>query len=134
MNIHIFETPLDSQAIKRVQAFVRLTQKVMARNKDAGKKICITEIGCPGVKRGKKVKNWWMGKNPSEKDQARWVKEVYSNLLKDKSVEIVFWAFFRDTNQHWKNGVDHFGLIRNDFSKKPAYNVYKETCQKWIKK
>ena len=134
MNIHIFETPLDSQAIKRAQAFVRLTKKVMARNNDADKKIWITEIGCPGVKRGQKVKNWWMGNNPSEKDQARWVKEVYGNLLEDKSVGIVFWAFFRDTNEHWKNGVDHFGLVRNDFSKKPAFTAYKEARQKWIKK
>jgi polysaccharide biosynthesis protein PslG len=133
MNIHIFETPLDPQAIKRAQAFIRLTGKVMARNNDADKKIWITEIGCPGVKTGKKVQNWWMGKNPSEKDQAGWVKEVYGNLLKDKSVGIVFWAFFRDTNEHWKNGVDYFGLIRNDFSQKPAFNVYKEVCQKWNK-
>jgi len=134
MNIHIFETPLDSQAVKRSQAFLKLTRKVMARNGDAYKKIWISEIGCPGVKKGKKVNNWWMGKNPSEKDQARWVKEVYSNLLKDKSVGTVFWAFFRDTNEHWKNGVDHFGLVRNDFSKKPAFTAYQEACQKWNKK
>ncbi len=134
MNIHIFESPLDPQAIKRAQAFIRLTRKVMARNKDGDKKIWITEIGCPGVKKGRKVENWWMGKNPGEKDQARWVKEVYENLLKDESVETVFWAFFRDTNQHWKNGVDYFGLLRNDFSKKPSFTAYKQAFRKWTKK
>jgi hypothetical protein len=131
MNIHIFETPLDSQAIKRAQAFVRLTRKVMVKNNDAKKKIWISEIGCPGVKRGSKKNNWWMGRNPSENDQARWVKEVYGHLLKDKSVEVVFWAFFRDTNDHWQNGVDHFGLVRNDFSPKPAYEAYKRAYRDW---
>ncbi len=131
MNIHIFETPLDLAAIKRVKAYVKLTKKVMARNGDGDKKIWITEIGCPGVKKGVRTKNWWMGKNPSEKLQAIWAKTVYTNLLKEKSVEKIFWAFFRDTNEHWKNGTDYFGLIRNDFSKKPAFEAYKEAYRKW---
>lgn len=133
MNIHIFETPLDHSAIKRANAFVRLTKKIMARNGDSQKKIWVTEIGCPGVKRGTGVKNWWMGNNPSEKDQARWVSEIYDNLLKEKSVGMVFWAFFRDTNDHWKNGTDYFGLVRNDFSKKVSFEAYKEAYQKWSK-
>ncbi|MFH0827947.1 MAG: hypothetical protein V1919_02135, partial [Candidatus Omnitrophota bacterium] len=78
-----------------------------------------------------RTKNWWMGKNPSEKLQAIWAKTVYTNLLKEKSVEKIFWAFFRDTNEHWKNGTDYFGLIRNDFSKKPAFEAYKEAYRKW---
>jgi hypothetical protein len=134
MNIHVFETPLDPQAIKRARSFVGLTRKLMARKGDRGKPIWITEIGCPGVEKTKKaVANWWMGKNPSEKDQARWVKEVYSNLLKETSVEMIFWAFFRDANEHWKNGTDYFGLLRNDFSKKPAYTAYQKAFQEWKK-
>ena len=133
MNLHIFETPFDRIAIKRAKAFIDRTRKVMARNNDQDKKIWITEIGCPGVKNGSKVKNWWMGVNPSEKEQSRWVSEVYSVLLKEKSVEKVFWAFFRDTKDHWKNGVDYFGLVRNDLTKKPAFQAYKEAHQKWNK-
>ncbi len=133
MNIHIFETPIDLIAIKRAKAFLERTKKVMARNGDADKKIWVTEIGCPGVKRGVRVKNWWMGKNPSEKLQANWVRQVYFGLLKEKSLEKVFWAFFRDTKEHWRNGTDYFGLIRNDFSKKPSFDAYKEAFQKWNK-
>ncbi|MDD5347610.1 MAG: cellulase family glycosylhydrolase [Candidatus Omnitrophica bacterium] len=131
MNVHIFESPADPIAVKRAQAFVELTHKVMARNGDGGKKIWITEVGAPGVRRTSRAANWWMGKNPSEKEQARWVRQVYTELLKDENVEKIFWAFFRDTNRHWKTGVDHFGLIRNDFSAKPSFGAYKEASSHW---
>jgi hypothetical protein len=39
-------------------------------------------------------------------------------------VEKIFWAFFRDTPNHFGDGVDFFGLVRNDFSKKPAFTMY----------
>jgi hypothetical protein len=64
LNIHIFESPLHHDAVKRVIAYPKLAYKIMARNGDADKKIWITEIGCPGVKRGLDVDNWWMGGNP----------------------------------------------------------------------
>jgi len=131
LNVHIFETPLDKIAIKRAVSFLNATRKVMSRNGDCFKKIWVTEIGCPGVKRGLEVKNWWMGKNPSEQDQARWVKQVFDQLLVLDSVEKIFWAFFRDTNNHWGNAVDNFGLLRNDFSKKPAFDFYKQASKKW---
>lgn len=131
MNIHSFETPMHQNAIKAVEAFPRLVYKTMKRNGDAYKKIWITEIGCPGVKRGLKVKDWWMGRNPNEKQQADWVKQVYVGLLKDKNVEKIFWAFFRDTNKHWDDGVDYFGLVRWDFSKKPSFTKYQEIYESW---
>ena len=114
-------------------AFSRLVRKVMLRNKDENKKIWITEIGCPGVRRGIKTGDWWLGANPSEKEQAAWVREVYTTLLKDKNVEKIFWAFFRDCSRHWDTGVDYFGLVRWDFSKKPAFKAYKECFEKWKK-
>jgi hypothetical protein len=72
-----------------------------------------------------------MGDNPTEKQQAGWVKEVYTELLKDKNVEKVFWAFFRDCSSHWGNGVDYFGLVRWDYSRKAAFKAYKECFSKW---
>ena len=133
LNLHFFETPLHKNAIKAVATFPKLAYKVMSRNGDADKKIWITEIGCPGVKSGPPVNNWWLGKNPTERQQSDWVKSVYTELLKDKSVEKIFWAFFRDTNKHWDNGVDYFGLVRWDFSKKSAFKAYRrcsEACRK----
>jgi len=132
LNIHIFENPLNPVSIKAVTAYPKLAYKVMSRNGDGNKKIWLTEIGCPGVKRGLKVKNWWMGKNPDEQKQAAWVKKVYTNLLREGYVDKVFWAFFRDCKGHWNNGVDYFGLVRWDFSKKPSFQTYKECSDKYL--
>ncbi|PIP19412.1 MAG: hypothetical protein COT38_03170 [Candidatus Omnitrophica bacterium CG08_land_8_20_14_0_20_41_16] len=131
LNIHFFESPLHQGTIKAVTVYPKLAYKVMSRNGDANKKIWITEIGCPGVKRGINTDNWWMGKNPTEKQQAGWVKQVYTELLKDKNVGKVFWAFFRDCSGHWDNGVDYFGLVRWDFSRKPSFKAYEKCFQQW---
>jgi len=133
LNVHIFETPLDEIAIKRATSYLKAVHKVMARNGDGHKKIWVTEIGCPGVKNGLEVKNWWLGKNPSEEKQASWVKEVFTQLLVQPAVEKVFWAFFQDTKKHWDNGVDYFGLVRCDFSKKPSFNAYQRCFENWVK-
>jgi hypothetical protein len=133
LNIHIFESPLNPGTIKGVTAYCRLAYKVMSRNGDSGKKIWVTEIGCPGVKKGLQVAPWWMGRNPNENEQAGWVRLVYSELLKDKNVEKVFWAFFRDCKEEWNNGVDYFGLVRWDFSKKPSFKAYQDSFNSWKK-
>ncbi len=126
LNLHYFDDPGRNGAIKAAAAYPRLAHKIMARNGDGGKAIWITEIGCPGLAQGTVTRNWWVGNNPSEELQARWVKEVYTELLKDPHIEKIFWAFFRDCNKHWDDGVDYFGLVRWDFSRKPAFFAYQE--------
>lgn len=133
LNIHFFETPQHAGGIKAVASYPKLAHKIMQRNGDQDKKIWITEIGCPGVKMGLAADNWWMGKNPTERQQAGWVKQVYAELLKDPHVEKIFWAFFRDTEKHWDNGVDYFGLVRWDYSRKPSFKAYRECYQRWKK-
>ncbi len=135
MNIHVFEAPVHKGAIHAVCAYARLTHRVMTRKGDGDKKIWITEIGCPGVPFGTtksaKLKNWWAGRNPSEKDQALWVRSVYTEVLKDPHVERVFWAFFQDTRNHWNDGTDYFGLVRKDFSRKPAFFSFRKLHRAW---
>ncbi|MDO8489051.1 MAG: endo-1,4-beta-xylanase [Candidatus Omnitrophota bacterium] len=132
LNLHFFQNPLfGNNAIKAVATFPKLAYKVMVRNGDANKKIWITEIGCPGVKMGLQANNWWLGKNPNESQQAKWLRDVYAELLKNQQVEKIFWAFFRDTKDHWKNGVDYFGLLRWDYSRKPAFKAYQECFEEW---
>ena len=133
LNLHFFESPLHEGGIKAVIAYPQAARKIMAANKDADKKIWITETGCPGVKPRVKTGNWWIGDNPGEREQALWLKKVYDGLLEDKNVEKVFWAFFRDCSGHWKNGVDYFGLVRWDYSRKSAFEAYKEYSGKWKK-
>ena len=77
LNIHFFQTPLHSGSIKAVASYPKLAYKIMQRNGDGGKDIWITEIGCPGLKKGLSTDNWWMGKNPTEAQQAKWLKDVY---------------------------------------------------------
>ena len=133
LNVHFFENPLNADAIKAVISYPQLAYKIMQRHGDTHKKIWITETGCPGVKRQLKASNWWMGKNPNAAQQARWVKDVYTQLLKDSHVEKIFWAFFRDTKGHWKNGVDYFGLVGWDYSCKPSFKAYQKCSQEWMK-
>lgn len=133
LNIHYFQNPAYPGAAKGAAAYSRLAHKIMARNGDAGKKIWITEVGCPGVPAGTITANWWLGKNPDLKQQARWVKDVFTILLQDKNVEKIFWAFFRDCQGHWGTGVDYFGIVDWDFSRKPAFTAYKNCVQQWKK-
>lgn len=133
LNLHYFDSPLVPGALNRVAAYPQLAAKIMARNGDADKKIWITEIGAPGVAAGIKVKNWWIGGNLTEEQQAKWLSEVFTKLLKDKKVEKVFWAFLRDCKNHWGDGTDYFGLVRWDFSRKPAYHVFERCVQDWRK-
>lgn len=133
LNIHYFASPLYRNAIKAVAAYPQLAYKVMRRNGDADKKIWVTEIGCPGVKNAQKVNNWWLGKNSTERQQAEWLEKVFTQLIQSKAVQKIFWAFFRDTKGHWNNGVDYFGLIRWDFSRKPAYFSLQKCFYDWKK-
>ncbi|MFA5092884.1 MAG: endo-1,4-beta-xylanase [Candidatus Omnitrophota bacterium] len=132
LNVHFFQNPLNKMAIKAVASYPKLVHKIMQRNGDGDKKIWITEIGSPGVKRGLTANNWWMGKNPTETQQCQWVKAVYTELLKNPNVDKIFWAFFRDTRAHWDTGVDYFGLVRKDFSKKPAFYAYQKCFNQWL--
>jgi hypothetical protein len=84
------------------------------------------------MRAGKRVKNWWLGRNPGEQEQAVWLTLVYQALPAEPKVEKVFWAFFRDTDRHFKDGTDYFGLVRHDFSPKPAYRAYMRSSREWL--
>ena len=126
VNIHPFMDPLMPNAIGKVRNAYRGVYKQMEASGDAHKEIWLTELGCPGVVTPTKENGWWQGMSPTEQGQAEWVETVYTKCLEWKGVKKVFWAFFRDTPGHFKNGVDYFGLIRDDFSKKPAFEAYKK--------
>lgn len=132
LNIHIFESPFCKSSISKVNAYVRLAANIMKRNGDGDKKIWVTETGCPGVREGLETANWWLGKNPGEEEQAEWLREVYGALLKEKPVAKIFWAFLRDCRKHWDSGVDYFGLVRWDYSVKPAFQAYRQEVEDYF--
>lgn len=133
MNIHPFTNPLSGERLYRVKLLYKNIRKEMVKNGDGHKKIWFTELGCPGVKKPTQACGWWEGQSPNEKQQARWVKEIYSELIDLEDVEKIFWAFFRDNKEHFKNAVDYFGLVRWDYTKKLGFNVYKQRVNVWRK-
>ncbi|MBN1897685.1 MAG: beta-galactosidase [Spirochaetes bacterium] len=130
VNIHPFINPLVKERMVYLNGIYKGVRQMMKRFKDAHKEIWFTEIGSPGVKEPDPSNGWWHGLSPTEEEQARWVKEVYTNALKWKGVTKIFWAFFRDAQGHWNNGVDYFGLVTTDFKKKPAFDAYKEVTKR----
>lgn len=130
VSIHPFSDPSRPERVDHLRNIYLATRKVMEANDDTAKGIWITELGCPGVN-DPTVPGWWFGTNPSEETQAKWVEEAYQALAWE-GVEKVFWAFFRDTPQHFKNGIDYFGLVRTDFSKKPSFDAYQSLTKKWV--
>lgn len=131
VNIHPFVNPLIPDALGILHNIYKQVYEVMEQFCDAGKEIWFTEIGCPGINSGLEEIKWWLGKCPSEEEQAEWVRSVYSEPLKWQGVKKIFWAFFRDTPNHWGDGIDYFGLVRQDFSKKPAFAAYRNLTKNY---
>lgn len=123
VNIHPFTDPLRKNSVKDIGYKLNHIRKELKKY-GLRKKIWITEIGCPGKKDTTSCW-WWIGRCTSEKEQADFLKEAFAYLTAQEDVEKVFWAFFQDTRNHFRSGVDYFGLVRKDFSKKPAFYAYK---------
>lgn len=129
-DIHLFMNPLLPDALGGADDLYQGVRRVMRSFHDGAKPIWFTEFGCPGLQDPKAAPDWWLGRNPTETVQAEWVRDAYGKALRWPGVEKVFWAFFRDTKNHFKTGTDFLGLVRNDFSKKPAYDAYREASRK----
>jgi len=126
LNIHPFINPLMPDAAGGLRFFYERVRRTLEAYGDASKPIWFSCIGCPGMKDPAAARPWGLGKNPSELVQAEWVRTVYGVISQGwPGVEKIFWGTFRDTDGHFKTGLDYAGLLRNDFSRKPAYEVYR---------
>jgi hypothetical protein len=131
INIHPFVDPLRKSEFQRIYTIYNNLERLKISNEDRGKKIWFTEIGCPGIGPGIAVRGWWMGSSVTEETQAQFLHDVYTDVLDLVDLEKVFWAFFRDNKDHFKNDVDYFGIVRWDFSPKKAYEAYKLRYERW---
>lgn len=131
MNMHPFVNPLDPKPLEEMGTIFRHVRIVMERNGDGAMPIWLTELSCPGMRKGVVSKGWfgYLGRTPTEEEQAKWVRTVYGTVLKWKGVQKIFWAGFRETNDSFHDDVDYFGLLRNDFSKKPAFEAYQRMAR-----
>lgn len=127
VNIHPFiDHPAAANALKSFQTLYNDVRRVMEDFGDIGKPIWFTEIGSPGIGPKTPKHDWWGGVAPTEEQQAVWLETVYKNALQWKGVEKIFWAFFRETDDHFHNAVDSFGIVGVDFAPKPAYKAYQK--------
>lgn len=126
VNIHPFVNPLKKERFKLLRGKINSVKRVMKKYGDEDKKIWLTELGSPGIENPTKENGWWHGISPDEQEQADWVGDIYKKAVNISGVEKIFWAFFQDSRDHFHSGVDYFGLVRDDFSYKPGFHIYKE--------
>jgi len=124
VHIHPYVNPLMPSALDDLSSLYQTVRKTMEYYGDEDKAIWFSELGCPGMQNPGSTADWWLGTNLSEEQQAEWIHRVYGAPLRWENLQKVFWAFFRDTEDHFKTGVDSFGLIRKDFSTKPSFTAY----------
>lgn len=129
LNIHIYppDQPDGNWYHNRMENVIRL----MKRFGDEKKSIWITETGYGSVPRNETGQSAYL----SEAEQADAVEMVYHTLAEYPQIERVFWWSLRDYYSNaWATNAEmeaHFGLLRADFSPKPAYFTYARLTGKW---
>jgi hypothetical protein len=91
-------------------------RSVMIANGDAGKKIWGTEFGAPT--------NGPPGDRVTEQEQAQMITKAYSLWKTYDWAGPLFTYQGRDIGTDTSDRLNFFGLLRHDFSKKPAYTAY----------
>jgi polysaccharide biosynthesis protein PslG len=92
-------------------------RSVMADNGDAGKQIWATEFGAPT--------NGPAGSFVSEQTQATTVTRAFKLFRSYQWAGPLFWYSERDIGTSTSTRENFFGVLRNDFSPKPAFDAYK---------
>ncbi len=114
MAIHPYMLP--SSGIAAVRAKITAARAVLDQHGDEKIPLWITEIGVPtGAP-------WWLtAPIQSEADVAAWLEQVYTRLW--DLTPAIFWYDLQDQGIG-DAAEQHFGLLRLNFSAKPAYEKY----------
>jgi hypothetical protein len=125
---HPYSFPCSPLVAEPWNAFeqTRYLHEVMAQNGDGNKKIWGTESGAPT---GDNVGPCAAGPNVSvtEAQQAQFVADYSYGWHKTfgSFTGPLIWFQIRDNGTRPMEFDDHFGLLRRDYSEKPAYRVFK---------
>jgi hypothetical protein len=126
LNIHLYQ--LDTPDPLWYQRRLDKIAEIMQRFGDSQKRIWITETGYGSLNDPSQVENRTGIRFLDEDRQAEAVRMVYSTCLQNPQVEKVFWWSLRDYYYESSGNNEameaHYGLIRADFSPKPAYMAY----------
>jgi len=110
---HLYVDP-SPEGLAYVMRQLDSLRQVLVANGDAQKRIWITECG-------------WSSSHPySEERQAQWATAILPSLIGLDRVGPLFWYNFRDKGTDPENFDHHLGLVRSDFTPKPAYYAYQE--------
>ena len=77
---------------------------------------------------------WFAGKGGDENIQADWLETQYTMIKEFPSIEKLFWAFYRDTADEFHDATDYLGLVRHDFSPKPAFKRLQKLIEEFEKR
>jgi polysaccharide biosynthesis protein PslG len=130
LNIHIY--PLEHKDPYWLQQRLEDVFAIMDRFGDGKKRVWLTETGFGSVPASPFYRSNQQIPEPflSEGGQARMVEMIYAALAGYHRLETIFWWSLRDyyhdgsaTNPSMEA---HYGLLRADFSPKPAYLAYAE--------
>ncbi|HSH60891.1 MAG TPA: cellulase family glycosylhydrolase, partial [Acidimicrobiales bacterium] len=91
------------------------TYDLMVANGDSAKKIWATEYGAPTGTNSRSV---------TEAGQATFVQEAFSAWPTMPWAGPLFWYSFRDQGNDRSDPEDNFGIMRRDFSAKPAMSAF----------
>lgn len=106
-----------------LRQFVRATRAVMTANGDASKPLWLDEIG------------YGLTGGLTEEGQANWLVQLLDHMLSSTDYDAVFWYNFRNKpveEYGHEEGSDSYifehtlGLVREDFTPKPAYHAYQQ--------
>lgn len=111
-------------ASERARGWSRMlnARRIMERNGDGEKKIWATEFGAPtsGPRRRVVV---------SEERQAEMVRDAYATFVGYAWSGPLFWFTYRDKGTEADSQKNFFGLVRRDYSPKPAFDAYRELSE-----
>ncbi len=120
MAIHPYMLP--NGGIKTLRAKISATRDVMNKQGDENIPLWLTEMGAPSDA------PWWStAPLQSEEDVANWLKLVYTELW--DLTPTIFWYQLQDRDIG-NDPEGHFGILRVDYSAKPAYDVLKELARR----
>ncbi|RJQ32857.1 MAG: beta-xylosidase [Actinobacteria bacterium] len=99
---------------------IKSVRSIQADNDDSSKRVWATEFGTPtqGVDK------------VSESFQVKMVKDVAEQMKKKSWIKVLFWYSYKDISGNPVKAENHFGLVRVNGTKKPAYYTVKNILNK----